>query len=410
MDEAIVEKIIDLSAFKNNFDVIKKYLDGTMILSVLKADAYGHGMKELAIPSLENGASFLAVATTGEALVLRKYLDEQNIARPLYAQKPDKNNPRLLCWTYDPDTDLQEVILGDIDIAISNTKQLQQVICALEKVNLAEELSVSQKTEAMGGEFEKVFQKKAYVHIKVDTGMSRIGVQIQDLPHLIEEIKQHDNIVATGLFSHLACADELESDYTNYQRNIFEEAISICEDNNLHIPYKHLAASSGILFHSDTHYDMVRAGIIMYGLTPNIQIATGKQLGLKPVMSLETKVIQVKKFVAGTKISYGGTYTLDKDSYVAVVPFGYADGMPRILSNNIEVEINGKTYPQIGRICMDQFMVNLGDNLDNIAAGATVKIIGDLVTADDLAANAQTINYEIVTKINGRIKTVYLNK
>lgn len=396
MQNAIVEKIIDLSALKHNLEIVRKKAPNSTIMAVLKADAYGHGMEELSMPALEYGANFLGVATNGEAIKLRKYLDKNGVARPDYNTIPNAEKPRIMCWMYTDETDLKETIKSNIDLSISSVEQLDLINETLKVLN------------------EKVADPnlfyKAYVHLKIDTGMSRAGARIEDFEELVSKTKGQKDIIIVGVWSHLACADDLESDCTQKQVEIFEKAIALCEKHGLDIQYKHLAASSGILFHPKTHYDMVRAGIMMYGLTPNVETATSQELDLKPLMSVETSVIQIKKFVAGTKISYGGTAVLEKDSHIAVIPIGYADGIPRILSNKMEVEILGKKYRQLGRVCMDQFMVDLEDNIDNISVGDKVKIIGEFVTADDLAVKAQTINYEIVTKMNGRIKTIYVNK
>lgn len=396
--QPLIEKVINLSSFEHNLLQIKKYLKNTKILAVVKADAYGHGMEDIALTCMKNGVDFFGVATAIEAIKLRQFLNKQQIGNNVNsADKTSVNNisPKILCWIYDiAEKDIQVLAENNIDISISNLQQIDALKKASEILNTT-----------MAGKNIQI-----RVHIKIDTGMGRAGVSWQNLQEVIDKIKIIEKVKIVGLFSHLACADEIDNDYTNEQINKFEKAIKICNKNNLKIEYKHLGASSGILFHPNSHYDMVRAGIIMYGLSPNPSRITSEELHIKPVMTVQAKIVQIKKMCAGSKISYGGTYTLKKDSYIAIIPIGYADGIPRIISNNWKVEIKGKLYKQIGRICMDQFMVDLGENLDCVKVSDIAVVLGEKNSADEMAEVAQTINYEILVNMinNNRMATKYV--
>lgn len=377
------KKIIDLQAYKNNFEVIKTHAPNSHIMAVLKADAYGHGIKQLALPSLENGASFLGVATVDQALSLRDYLDSQKVQRPCHTQEVTSDKPRIFSWIYNKFDDLQPVIQADIDISVSDLQQLSQITSASAKAN-----------------------KKAYVHIKVDTGMLRAGCNIDQLKLLAQSIQNEPNVELIGIYSHFADADNTDPSFTLKQIEIFEQALKILQEIHCTVQYKHICASSGILKYQQAHYNLVRAGIMLYGLSPNPNTLPAKDYNLSPVMQVTSKIIQVKAVKAGEKVSYGLTYTVPQNGYIAVVPCGYADGIPRVASNKMQVQIKNKLYPQIGRICMDQFMIWLADNPENITSGDEVIIIGKDLPVENLANLAQTINYEIVTKLTGRFQTV----
>lgn len=349
---------VNLGAIKANYLAIKHKLEGKKVMAVVKANAYGHGMHEVAAALESVGVDYLATADLNEALELR--------AAGIKS--------KLLCWLVLPSDDFALALEQGIEVGVSNLDVLQAVPDALP------------------------------IHIKVDTGLGRNGFTKQQLTEAFE-LAAAKNVV--GIFSHLA--------NTNYQEDLkqranFDAAVEVARSNGLNNFVRHLSASEATLNHSDFDYEMVRVGIMLYGLNPN-QDQELSGIELKPAMRALAKVAGFKRVSAGQGVSYGYRYVAERATNLALIPFGYAEGMPRI-SEGAEVLIQGRRYPVVGRVAMDQFVVDVSD--DEIPLGAEVVIFGDPSlgepSAEELARSAQTVNYEIVTRIGGRANRVYLEK
>ena len=255
--------------------------------------------------------------------------------------------------------------------------------------------------------------KKAKVHIKIDTGMSRIGFCPETCTTAeFKKLILLQGLEIEGIFTHFARADERDRSCTNGQFHIFTEVVNAIEESGYKIPIKHVANSAGILQYPETHLDMVRPGIILYGLYPSGEV-TKNLISLKPVMSLKTRVSNVKVLPKGRAISYGGTFITQRQSVVATLPVGYADGYSRLLSSKAHVLIKGQTAPVVGRICMDQCMVDVTDVRGSVSIGDEAVLIGDdgnhRISAEEIAKLTGTINYEVVCGISKRVPRVYIS-
>ncbi len=363
---------IDLDALGCNFDAVREALpENIKILAVVKANAYGHGAVGVS-KFLEDKADYLAVAATDEALEIRK---------------SGVNCPILV---------LGHIPYGDYDNIV--------------KYNITPTISDFNEAELLSKAAVKADVTAAF-HIAVDTGMSRIGFKCDDSSiEEIKKIKNLPNIEIEGVFSHLAAADMLDKTYTKMQVERFDNFVCKLEESGINAPVKHLYNSAAIA-DLEKKYDMVRQGIILYGLRPSDEVEFKNINAPKPVMSMKTRVVQVKTLPEGVSISYGCTYVTEKETRVATLCAGYADGVTRVLSNNGEVLIKGKRAKIIGRVCMDQFMVDVTD-IPEVQAGDTATIFGadgeESISVDEIAKKANTINYEIICNINSRVTRVYM--
>ncbi|WP_110942930.1 alanine racemase [Inediibacterium massiliense] len=342
------------------------------ITGVIKADAYGHGALEIGRTLLENGAERFAVATLSEALELRKGY---------------KDTP-ILILGYTPKECAQEVIENNII----------QTIYSLEDAKAYSD--VAQK-----------LKKYVIFHIKIDTGMSRIGfLPNKETVEIIKEIIKFPYVKVEGMFTHFAVADAQSKDFTNKQYERFISMDRMLKEENIHIPIRHVGNSATIMDLPDMHLDMVRAGVILYGLYPSEEVKK-ERLNLKPVLSLKAKISHVKTLDGGVGISYGLKFFTPKKSKIATLPIGYADGFTRMLSGKGEALVKGKKVPVVGRICMDQCMIDVS-SIEDIQVGEQVILIGsdgkNTILADDLANQLGTINYEIVCMLGRRIPRVYI--
>lgn len=363
---------INLDALGCNFDAVREMLPENMkILAVVKANAYGHGAIGVA-KFLEDKADYLAVAATDEALELRK----------------NGVNCPILILGHIPYGDYDNIVKFKITPTISDFYEAELLSKAAVKAGAT-----------------------APLHIAVDTGMNRIGFKCDDASvEEIKKIKELPNIRIEGVFSHLAAADMLDKTYTKMQAERFDDFVLKLENAGINAPIKHLYNSAAIA-DLEKKYDMVRQGIILYGLKPSDEVEFNNINVPQPVMSMKTRVVQVKTLLAGESISYGCTYTTEKETRVATLCAGYADGVTRVLSNNGEVLIRGKRAKIIGRVCMDQFMVDVTD-IPDVEAGDTATIFGtdgeETISVDEIAKKANTINYEIICNINSRVTRVYM--
>ena len=392
---------VDLAAIRHNLGVLRAAAPGALQLATVKANAYGHGLLPVARAALDGGADWLGVAQLAEAFTLRHGLDEAGVAR---ADAP------ILAWISTSSSDFAAAIEADIDLSVSWTWVLADICAAARQVG-----------------------RPARVHVKIDTGMSRAGSTLADLPALASALRMaaDDGLVdIVGAWSHMSRADdpsEAGNASTASHVRIFEEGLAILADAGVTPRIRHLSATSGILWHPEAHYDMVRAGIGLYGLSPDPAVATAEQLGLIPALELRAPLTSAKVIEEGTPASYGGTWVAPTRRWIGLVPLGYGDGILRAVSNKARVVVHTASgpfnAPLIGRVCMDQFMVDLGPAVGSpgtptARSGQAPAIPGDIATlfgsgiggealADDWAQAAGTINYEIVTHLGAHIPRIY---
>ena len=392
---------VDLAAIRHNLGVLRAAAPGALQLATVKANAYGHGLLPVARAALDGGADWLGVAQLAEAFTLRRGLDEAGVTR---ADAP------ILAWISTSSSDFAAAIEADIDLSVSWTWVLADICAAAREVG-----------------------RPARVHVKIDTGMSRAGSTLADLPALASALRMaaDDGLVdIVGAWSHMSRADdpsEAGNASTASHVRIFEEGLAILADAGVTPRIRHLSATSGILWHPEAHYDMVRAGIGLYGLSPDPAVATAEQLGLIPALELRAPLTSVKVIEEGTPASYGGTWVAPTRRWIGLVPLGYGDGILRAVSNRARVVVHTASgpfnAPIVGRVCMDQFMVDLGQaegspGTPTARSGQAPAAPGDIATlfgsgaggealADDWAQAAGTINYEIVTHLGAHIPRIY---
>lgn len=364
---------VDLDAIAHNMREIRKITNkNAQIMAVVKADAYGHGFMETAKTLLENGADRLAVAVLQEG----KQLRSRGVRVPIFvlgASNPD---------------DAEDLINFEITPNIFD-------------YDFAKTLSY------MAEKKEKVTK----VHIKLDTGMSRIGFVVNDSDNteVIDEIIKISKLPyleVEGIFSHFSTSDEFNQEYTRLQFKRFMSVVDALKARGLDIPIKHICNSAGIMMYPEMHLDMVRPGIILYGMYPSNEVDKSR-LSLIPAMTLKSSITFVKNVESGRGVSYGKEYITDKTTKIATVPIGYADGYLRKIAKKGKMLVNGEKVSLIGRICMDQCMIDV-TNVHNIDKGDEAIIFGkEGVTIDDLAEWLETINYEIACVIGKRIPRIY---
>ena len=368
-DRSCVE--IDLDALKHNFKEIRKATTpGTGILAVVKADAYGHGALEIAKTLIDSGASGLCLATIDEAVELRRH----GIDVPMMTLGFTDTSRFEDAVRYDVE---QSVYSYDIAKALSDEAVKQGKTCK--------------------------------VHIKLDTGMGRIGFKT-DGSETDEIVKSCllPGIEPYGVFSHFAVADTPDDEYTKKQFELFMNQIEVLGQQGIRFVKRHICNSAGILRFPEMHLDMVRAGIILYGLMPPGCPEPVVDIDLKPVMNWYAKVIHVKTVPAGTTVSYGRHFKAERTTEVTTVGIGYADGLSRKLSNGFELIIGGKRCPIIGNICMDMCMTDTTDLDVRPAVGDRVTVFGSTRSADELAEALGTINYEITCDVGKRVRRIYV--
>lgn len=365
---------IDLDAIAHNVREIRRITGRRAeIMGAVKADAYGHGVMETVRTLLDNGVTRLAVSMLDEAIQLRK----------LGIDVP------ILILNYTDPARADEIIFNEVTQTIFSHELAMAISDAAVKYN-----------------------KKVRIHVKVDTGMTRVGFMpgYSVVKNLLE-ISRLPGIIIEGLFTHFASADEKDRSYTQMQ---FEKFMSICNELGrvgVHIPVKHVCNSAGIIEYPDMHLDMVRPGIILYGLYPSAEVDRCK-ISLKPAMTLKANVILVKDVEKDTCISYGRIFKTSRDSRIATIPIGYADGYTRLLSNKGKVLVNGEPAPVVGRICMDQCMIDVTDLKKEVHVGDEAVLFGKQgdaeISVDQVAAEIGTVNYEVICIIGKRIPRVYL--
>ncbi len=355
----------------NFIEVKKRIREETKVCTVVKADGYKLGAVPVSKAYIDSGADMLAVAVVDEGIEIRNKI---------------KNFP-ILVLGYTPEDSFEKALKNNLTLTIYDENH------ALELNNVA-----------------KLADKKAKIHIKIETGMNRLGfLPTEETLNKVKKIYSMENIEVEGIFSHLARSDEKDKTWAYKQKKIFDSFLKRLEDENIDIPIKHLANSAAVIDLPDFQYDMVRPGIMLTGLYPSEEVIL-ENVKLKLAFNLKTKIANIKEIKPGEGVSYGHDFIAVNKTKVAALPLGYADGIPRLLSNKLEVEYKGKKCRNIGRICMDQLMIDVTE-IENIKIGDEVTIYGDgsnnTTTPDEAAAMIGTINYEILTMLDKRLPRVY---
>lgn len=372
---------INLDNLRENIACVKSFIkDDVKMCIAVKADGYGHGAARTAIAAIQAGASYLAVASVQEGIELR----EAGIVAP------------ILTLSLPLKEEIPSIIVHSITPLVFDEEFISQV-----------------------NEVAESMHRRVPVYLKIDTGMGRVGCRPEMAGELAEKISTSNALFLEGCITHFAVSDSVapeNMEYTAYQTANFKKAISLIREKGIDPGICSASSSGGIFLHPEAHFDMVRPGIVVYGYYPDPALKPllekdGKSRGLKPVMEVVTHVVAIKHFLKGESISYGRTWVAEDDCDIAVLPIGYADGLVRKLSPGLTVTINGKQYPVVGRICMDQCMVCLGKEHD-VKRWDKVTVFGyekGCQSADDLAAEAGTISYEILCGINKRVPRVYID-
>ena len=363
---------IDLSAMTHNFNIAKS--TGKKVMCVIKANAYGHGAVPCGLHLQKLGADFFAVACLAEAIELRR----GGISKP------------ILILGYTPAEYAVELAQHDITQTVYDMESAKALSAEAAKAGVTID-----------------------VHVKVDTGMSRIGIYAQDAEAAasaadeIEHIYGLPGLNVRGVYTHFSVADDMDqTHYTNWQLSNYRAVLDALSVKGIHPELRHAGNTAAIMNHPDSHFDMIRAGIMLYGMYPDGVHRNGP---LRPVMTLKSRVAQIRELPAGASVSYGRTYETKKPTRMAVITAGYADGHPRRISDDSYDIINGRSFPQIGRICMDMHMLDVtGD--DTVKVGDEVSLWGgEGMTAEQVAERVGTLNYELTCLITPRIARVYVN-
>ncbi|KJX75715.1 alanine racemase [Mycobacterium lepromatosis] len=368
----LAEAVVDLGAIDYNVRVLREHAGRAQLMVVLKADAYGHGATQVALAALAAGAAELGVATVDEALALRA----DGISAP------------VLAWLHPPGIDFGPALLADVQIAVSSVRQLNELLDAVRRTGCT-----------------------ATVTVKADTGLNRNGVVTDQYPAMLTALQRavvENAVRLRGLMSHLVYADQPDNPSNDVQGKRFAALLAQARAQGLRFEVAHLSNSSATMCRPDLAYDLVRPGIAVYGLSP---VPSRGDMGLIPAMTVKCAVALVKSIRAGEGVSYGNDWIAQHDTNLALLPVGYADGVFRSLGGRLDVLINGKRRPGVGRICMDQFVVDLGPGPIDVAEGDEAILFGPGAsgepTAQDWADLLGTIHYEVVTSPRGRITRTY---
>ena len=364
---------IDLSALKDNFTAVKKQVGKSLVLCLVKADAYGHGLVPAAQTLEKAGADYFGVASLEEGALLR----QNGIHKPVLCLGPLPFGSEDLCVDY----------------------ALDQAVCTVEALRRLEKAAEEKQTEAG-------------VHIKIETGMHRTGVRPGEaLAEVLTALRACPHLRLDGVFTHFSSSDSFDDTATKRQTAEFLTAIRQIREAGFSGFLTHCANSGAILSYPELYFDMVRAGVILYGYYPSKE--TKRPFAVKPVLSFKTAIVALEDVKKGESVSYSGTFTAEKDLKAAVLPVGYGDGYKRALSNRAFVLIGGKKAPILGNICMDMTMVDVTD-IPEAALGSEAVLIGsqqeETIGADELAEYAQTISYEIMLSLTARVPKIYLTQ
>lgn len=361
---------VNLSSLRHNISTLKNIIGDTQLMGVVKANGYGHSSVDVAKVLLEEGVSYFGVATLEEAMELR----QADITAPILLLGPTPPYQR-------------EIVEHDIGITVFN------------------EAAILEWSQALSRD-KAILKKPVDMHMKVDTGMRRLGCEPDDVAHLSGLITSNDSLNLASFYSHLSTADN-DREFAMHQKRLFDKAIGELSLNGRPEPLYHIANSAGVLLGSEFHYDMVRTGLAMYGIDPT----EVSELDFRPVLSLKSRIGNIKSIVKGESVSYSRNFIADRDSKIAVILIGYADGLPRSLSNKASVLIRGKMATIIGNVTMDQSIIDITD-IDGVELGDEVVLIGsqgnNIITASDWASMLNTIAYEVVCIFKVRLPRVFV--
>ncbi len=367
---------IDLTAFRHNLQNLRKYLDPqTRIMAIVKADAYGHGAVSCARIAVESGAAnYLGAGVIEEGIELR----ENGL-----------NAPILILGSIFPD-EAEDLV----------------------RHNLATILCTQPLAQALSKEAEKQ-DKTVSVHIKVDTGMNRLGISPENLPTLLDQVRNLKNLKIEAVSTHFSSADDEDLSVTQAQLEKFQTALTILQKEGVHTPIVHCANTSALFKFPESHFNMVRPGLILYGVLPSPSLRPVIDQGenpFQPVMQWKSQIILLKPIAKNQPVSYSGSFTTQRDSLIATLPIGYADGLHRMLSNKMDVLIRGQRAPQVGNICMDMILIDVTD-IPDVQAGDEVVIFGrqgdEMISVEELAVKGKTIPYEILCSVSKRVPRIY---
>jgi alanine racemase len=372
---------INLSNLRHNVQALRSLLKpDVQLMAVVKADAYGHGALPCTQAVLDAGADTLGVGIVSEGIELR----EQGIQAPI------------------------QVLVGIFPDEVDDLIQ-HNLTTTLYSRSLAETLA--QRASLLG--------KEVGVHIKVDTGMGRLGIAPEQLPALVEFINGLKNIRIESIFTHFSSADNADPGFTQNQIKSFQSSLNLLKKAKLNVPLAHCANSAALLQFPESQYDLVRPGIALYGASPAPGLATvinslttkNKKFSLRPVMQWKTRILSINSLPPGSSVSYGKKFVTQRDSRIATLPVGYADGLERLLTNRMQVLVRGHKTPQVGTICMDMAMIDVTD-ISGVQEGDEVVLFGqqgkESITADEMAEQAGTLSYEILCGVGKRVPRIYL--
>lgn len=360
---------IHLDRLIHNYHVIKDQIGGKPIMGIVKANGYGHGAVECAKVLVNEGCEFLAVFTFDEAIELRKAGIETE----------------LMIFSRMQLDILADAAANDITLNLSGVNDV-----------------------ALLEDFEKESGTCPKFHLKVDTGMNRLGIPFKKAGEVLQKISANPRLKCTGIYSHYATADEGDLTYAEWQLEQFKLVLSLADEKGINFKYRHFSNSGTVINMPHTSYDIVRVGMLLYGAFPSDEVPT--DLDIKPVMEFRGPIVSLRRVSAGTKVSYGGVWESENDTTIGVVQTGFADGFPRAWYDGGYVIMNGKHYPIAGRVCMDQFMIDLGD--DEAQIGDEVLLFGengtDSLRMEEIAQHINSTTYVISTGLHGRTERIYL--
>ncbi|MCF8012004.1 MAG: alanine racemase [Clostridiales bacterium] len=363
---------IDLDAVAQNIRALKALAaPGTKLMAVVKAGAYGHGSVEVSRTALKNGADWLAVARTEEGICLRK----SGIDAP------------VLVFGTASKEEIKEALKNQLTLTIYDRESAR---------------AISETACSLG--------VQADVHVKIDTGMGRLGFNWDECAAAVEEVNSFSGLNFTGIYTHFAAADACDKFYTRRQFNNFKNVLEELKERGINFPLRHAANSAALIDFPESHLDMVRPGISVYGCYPSGEVDSSR-VELKPAMTLKTRVAQVKEVGPGFHVSYGCTYVTPASTVLAALAAGYADGYNRLLSSKGQVLVHGSRAPVVGRVCMDQCIAGVG-HIPAVSPGDEAILMGrqgdEMISADEIAASIGTINYEVLTSVSSRVPRVYI--
>lgn len=363
---------VDLGLISHNLEQVRcRVGSGVKVLVAVKADAYGHGMVPVSKALADSKVDYLGVATPGEALRIR----EAGVTTP------------ILVFGHVISEEVEDLLRYDLTL----TAYSEEIIEILDR-----------EANRRG--------VKVKVHIKVDTGMGRMGIWHDRADGFVKKVYKLSSIDLEGIYTHFPSADELDKTFTHYQIHHFKALIRRLERDGIDIPFKHAANSAGVLDIEDSYFNLVRPGLMVYGIFPSEWVS--RTLDLKSAFSLKTRIVELKKTPPGRSISYGREFVTSEETIIAILPVGYGDGYPHFLSNKAHVLIRGRLAPIVGRICMDQMMVDVG-RIEGVKVGDEAVLIGrqegDEIRVEELARDCGTIPYQILCWINQGVSRVYKN-